>query len=491
MTKAAALAFLLAGLCYTAWAPLQFLNPRVDPSLSYLSELAAVDQPWSWLVRCADVLAGAACLAGVALAPDGRPGGAGAAGWLGLALFGVMTVLDAGVFPLDCAVLSDPSCAAAEAAGRLSASHTVHAAVSSLALAGAGLSLVALPVSALRRRRLLPLGYGGAVLAVLMAAATAWTLTLVADVAEGVPGVPVGLAQRLQVGVVALWLLLAGAALWRDRTRVVPQRSHVLLQGTGTPPVVICAGMAGAWFHWDRVAEDLGADHLVIRFDRPGLGFSSGHPGPPSLAEEAGRIAALARRPIVVGHSVAAFHAEAFARLNPGRVAGLVLVDPSCERPAGRGGGTRAGRGTPRDAVRGAVQRALPALGATFGATVLARLVLPPAHRLLMGRHEEAGLVYGRGRVLAAALAEWLAYPEMAAELEELRRARPLPPVPVVVLSAGSGDACHRDLARLLGARLVPLADSGHEVQLDRPEAVAEAVRTLDVPRDTPPVAGH
>ncbi|MER7134192.1 alpha/beta fold hydrolase [Streptosporangium saharense] len=474
VTRVAALAFLLAGLCYAAWVPLQFLNPGIDSSLAYLSELAAADQPWSWLVRLADVLAGTACLTGVALAPDERPGRAGAAGWLGLALFGAMTVLDAGAFPLDCAVLSEPACAAAEAAGRLSVSHTLHAAVSSLALAGAGLSLVALPVSALRRRRWPSLVYGGAVLAALMAVATGWTLTLVAEAGRG--AVPVGLAQRFQVGVVALWLLLVGAALWRDRTRAVPQKSHVLLQGTGTP-VVVCAGMAGAWFHWDRVAEDLGADHLVIRFDRPGLGLSSGHPGPPSLTEEAERIAALARRPVVVGHSVAAFHAEAFARLNPGRVAGLVLVDPSCEPSPGRGSGARG-------AVVRAVQGTLPALGGTFGATALARLLLPPAHRLLMGAHGRAGSVYGRGRVLAAALAEWLAYPEMAAELGELRRTRPLPRIPVVVLSAGDDDPCHRDLARLLGARLVPLAGSGHEVQLDRPEAIAEAVRTLGV-------AGH
>ncbi|MEV8631887.1 alpha/beta fold hydrolase [Streptosporangium sp. NPDC051023] len=487
-TLAAARAFLLAGLCYSAWVPLQFLNPGVDRSWAYLSELAAADQPWSWLVRGADVLVGAACLAGVALAPDERPGRAGAVGWLGLALFGVMTVLDAGAFPLDCATLSAPSCAAAEAVGRVSASHVIHAAASSLALAGAAVSLVALPVSALRRRRWPLLVYGGAALAALMAAATVWTLSLVAAVetARGGPGGhdgPVGTAQRFQVGVVALWLLLVGAALWRDRTRAAPPKSHVLLEGAGTPPVVICAGMAGAWFHWDRVATSLSPDHLVIRFDRPGLGLSSGHLGPPTLREEAERIAALADSAIVVGHSVAGRHAEAFARLNPERAAGLVLVDPSCERQVRR-------RSGPRAAVVRAVQRALPALGGTFGATALARLVLPLAHRLLMGPHDRARVVYGRGRVLAAALAEWLAYPDMAAELGDLRESHPFPAIPVVILSAGPEDPCHRALAGLLNARLISLPRSGHEVHLDDPEAIVEAVGTLGGlrggPRGTP-----
>ncbi|GAA3118685.1 alpha/beta fold hydrolase [Streptosporangium carneum] len=471
-TLVAAGAFLLSGLCYAAWAPLQFLNPGIDRYTAYVSELAAADQPWSWPVRAADVLAGAACLVGVALVPDERPGRAGAAGWLGLALFGVMTVLDAGFFPLDCAVLSDPSCAAAEAAGRVSAAHRIHTVTSSLALAGAVVSLLALPVSALRRRRWPLLAHGGAVLAVLMAVTTAWTLTLVAAPATtGLRG-PVGIAQRLQVGVVAFWLLLVATALWRDRTRAAPPKSHVLVEGAGAPPVVICAGMAGAWFHWERVAGGLTAHHRVIRFDRPGLGLSSGHLGPPTLREEAERIAALAESAVVVGHSVAAMHAEAFARLNPGRVAGLVLVDPSCEREAG-------GRGGPSAALVRAVQRALPALGGTFGATALAGLTLPLAHRLVMGPHDRARPVYGRGRVLAAALAEWLAYPDMAVELDELRRSRPFPEIPVVILSAGGEDPCHRALAGLLGARLVPLPDTGHEVQLERPEAVAEAVRTL------------
>lgn len=73
MAPAAACAFVLAGLCYSAWVPLQFLNPGIDRVWAYVSELAAADQPWSWLVRAADVAAGLACLAGVALVPDGRP----------------------------------------------------------------------------------------------------------------------------------------------------------------------------------------------------------------------------------------------------------------------------------------------------------------------------------------------------------------------------------------------------------------------------------
>ncbi|MFJ2029218.1 alpha/beta fold hydrolase [Streptosporangium sp. NPDC087985] len=466
LTRVAACAFAVAGLCYSAWVPVQFLNAEIGRAGAYVSELAAVDQSWSWLVRVADVISGSACLAAVALVPDERPGRWGAAGWLGLALLGVMTVLDGGVFPLDCAALSDPACAAAEAAGWVSVSHRIHLGTSALAVAGAVLSLGALPVSALRRHRWPLIGYGGAVLAPLMAVATGWTLVAI------VSGAPVGIAQRFQVSVIGLWLLLTATALWRDRTPAPPPEPHVLVEGAGAPPVLICAGMAAAWFHWDRAAADLSRDHTVIRFDRPGLGLSSGHRRPPTLREEAERIGVLADVPLVVGHSAAGRYAEAFARLHPGRVAGLVLVDPSCD-PVARP------RGAVHAAVVRAVQRALPAFGGTFGATVVASLTMPVAHRFLMGTHDRARAVYGRGRVLAAAAAEWLAYRDMAVELGALRETHPFPDVPVVILSAGPEDRCHHELAELLNAKLIPLPGVGHEVQLERPEAIGEAVRMV------------
>ncbi|MFC7744413.1 alpha/beta fold hydrolase [Nocardiopsis composta] len=67
--------------------------------------------------------------------------------------------------------------------------------------------------------------------------------------------------------------------------------------------------------------------YRVVRFDRRNLR--------PTLRSEAMRLAGLAEAAggpvVVVAHSVAALHAEAFARLRPELVCGLVLVDPSCE----------------------------------------------------------------------------------------------------------------------------------------------------------------
>ncbi|MFE1556377.1 alpha/beta fold hydrolase, partial [Streptomyces sp. NPDC058734] len=122
---------------------------------------------------------------------------------------------------------------------------------------------------------------------------------------------------------------------------------HVVVEGEG-PPVVLSAGLAMAWFDWDAVAALLVArGRTVIRFDRPGHGLSAPAGGPSGAAAEARRIAGLldalatgaagpgaapVTAPVtVVGHSIAGFHAEAFARLYPERTAALVLVDSSVE----------------------------------------------------------------------------------------------------------------------------------------------------------------
>ncbi|MGW7454395.1 alpha/beta fold hydrolase, partial [Streptomyces sp. NPDC054787] len=112
---------------------------------------------------------------------------------------------------------------------------------------------------------------------------------------------------------------------------------HVLVEGRG-PVCVLSAGLALAWFDWDPVAALLVArGRTVVRFDRPGHGLSVPATVPPTTAGEARRIAGLQDAlgltgPVtVVGHSIAGFHAEAFARLYPQRTAALVLLDSSVE----------------------------------------------------------------------------------------------------------------------------------------------------------------
>ncbi|WP_157244422.1 alpha/beta fold hydrolase [Nonomuraea typhae] len=438
-----ACAFIVAAVLYSAWVPGQFANPAVDRTEGYLSELAARDQSWSALFRAADALAGLACVLGVALAPRVR---AEWPGWLAMAAFGLLTAADSAV-PLDCALISSPACERAPH----TLAHHLHTYTSALASAA---SLVAMLLLARAWRTRTARFLAGA-----------YTLATVLTLVAAAAGHLVGVAQRAQVAVIALWLVYVAA-----RLLAAPQdepghaRPHVVEDGRG-PAVLVAAGMGGAWFHWDAVAAGLAPAHRVIRFDRPGLGRSPAAPEPPTLYGEAARLAALApshpEKVAVIAHSVAAWHAEAFARLHPLRVSRVVLVDPSCRERPGRG---TSGPGR-------ALGRWLPAFGGTWAAAALARCVGPLAHRLAGGGGDPAG-VYREGRVLAAAAGEWLAFRDMAADLEEIRREHPYPPVPTLVITAGRTDGCQERLARSLGADHVRLPKAGHQVQLDAPEAI-------------------
>jgi pimeloyl-ACP methyl ester carboxylesterase len=268
-------------------------------------------------------------------------------------------------------------------------------------------------------------------------------------------------------------------------------RLHIVSEGAGTPPVLLSSGLGGAWFDWIPVTELLRDRCRVVGFDRPGLGGSPPVRGRPTgLRGEADRLAAVARWAgppvVVVAHSLAGFHAEAFARLHPALVSGMVLVDPSAEQDA------------PPHAHR--LNRLAPLAafaGLAIGMTGLARFAGPGIRGMVMRRISERGdvaprefsrAVYGRAHVLGAMLAENAGYRKMAADLLVLRRDTPFPPIPLRVITAlgdvrGDGGAwrrAHADLAALSPhGRQIVLPGTGHLVQIDRPEVVAEAVAEL------------
>ncbi|MDJ0343671.1 alpha/beta hydrolase [Streptomyces sp. H10-C2] len=263
---------------------------------------------------------------------------------------------------------------------------------------------------------------------------------------------------------------------------------HVLREGSG-PVCVLSGGLGCCWFDWDPVVPLLAPHRTVVRFDRPGFGLSAPLLVPPTAAGEADRILGvldalgLNGPATVVGHSIAAFHVEAFARLHPGRTAGVVLVDGSVEEDPRPAPAVEWRTGAATLFARGLSAAALPY---TLGPAT--RRLTVRMSRSRGGDPAPAGLVrrcYGTSRHLRAALLENARYLDVAAELAALRERAPLPPVPVTVLAADGGGRSHRQrrwlerqraLADTLGARFTTAAPAGHLVMLDHPAAVAEAV---------------
>ncbi|MER5885166.1 DUF998 domain-containing protein [Streptomyces sp. NPDC001941] len=205
----------LGALAYTAWVLEVVAGTGLDPVQTYVSELAAADQPLGGLFRATDLAAGLLVLAGAvwALAVlDRRPWSV--AGWAGLALFGAATAADSRL-PLSCKPTVDPECAARETAGLVPATHTAHAVSSSLAITGALVGIVALTVAARRYGWWPPLARTGPALVVLELLATAWTLAAVAAFQAGRGTWSLGAGQRLQVLLVAGWLAVLAVSVAR------------------------------------------------------------------------------------------------------------------------------------------------------------------------------------------------------------------------------------------------------------------------------------
>ncbi|ANZ19094.1 Protein of unknown function (DUF998) [Streptomyces noursei ATCC 11455] len=220
--RAAAVLLLLGALAYTAWVLELVSTTGLDPVRAYVSELAAADQPLGGLFRATDLVAGLLVLAGAltALATARRRPWT-VAGLCALALFGAATVLDSRL-PLSCAPTSDPVCAARETAGLVPATHTAHAVSSTLAMLGALAALVLLTVAARRYGHWPGLARLGPPLVLAELVATAWTLAEAAVLTAGRDTWALGVGQRLQVLLVALYLAVLAGCLARGARRGAP-----------------------------------------------------------------------------------------------------------------------------------------------------------------------------------------------------------------------------------------------------------------------------
>ncbi|HEY6983883.1 alpha/beta hydrolase [Reyranella sp.] len=218
---------------------------------------------------------------------------------------------------------------------------------------------------------------------------------------------------------------------------------HIETLGRSGPTVVFEAGLGNDSTTWKSVAGPVATFARVVLYDRPGLGRSS----PPKdkttavTADEVATrlhalLAAAALPPpyILVGHSLGGLYVQMFARKYRQDVAGVVLLDSSSPDAPGE---------------------------------------LKTRARLAPG---------------TAAYLEEEGVPESN---EQVRRGGPFPDVPLTVIAATDHGPYFREweptLMRLqqqlatLSARgtLIVAEGSGHDVQLDRPQIVIDAVRRM------------
>ncbi|MFF3312257.1 DUF998 domain-containing protein [Streptomyces sp. NPDC002952] len=212
---------LLVGLgivAYSAWGLEVVLPTGLAPGRTYASELAAQDQPFGGLFRTTDLVAGVLMCAGglwalLRLSPGDRWG---TVGWTAVVLFGVATAVDSRL-PLSCTPTVDRLCAQREHAGLVPVTHTAHATSSALAVCAVLVAMPALTHAARRHAPASSLARLGRPLVALELAATAWTLAAVAAQEAGLGNWSLGIAQRLQLALMAAWFATLALSVLRHR----------------------------------------------------------------------------------------------------------------------------------------------------------------------------------------------------------------------------------------------------------------------------------
>jgi pimeloyl-ACP methyl ester carboxylesterase len=262
-------------------------------------------------------------------------------------------------------------------------------------------------------------------------------------------------------------------------------RLHVSCLGNGSLTVVLDAGLGGTSRDWTLVQSRLSARTRVCAYDRAGMGWSEAGPEPRSpamIADELHRLLANAGIPgpyILVAHSLSGKSARIFATVHPDEVAGMVLVDTRSERidAATTQVETAAfNAALARQATMLSLARRL-GLVRLFGASVAGGSTLPRdvATELMMLQSQQQSL--------RATTQEGLARSANDAALTETS----LREIPLVVIAAGDSIAdipgwaeAQAGLAALSGrGRLVVAGGSSHSVQVDQPEIVIDAVRSV------------
>ena len=270
------------------------------------------------------------------------------------------------------------------------------------------------------------------------------------------------------------------------------QRLHILVRGSG-PTIVLCGGLGSNWFDWQDTVDILSTDHHVVVIDRPGFGLSDPLPAgaTPTVRGEADRIIGVldaldvTEPAVVAGHSIAGFYAEAVARLYPSRIRGVLLLDSSAESD-------------PRRIIPAAVRvEAAHMIATVLTKTGLQQLVGPRVRRVLNQATPPHGTpqetvdwvddIYRRPTYLAAALVEDVVYPDLAVELNRIRKQFRLD-VPVTVAAAHTGRPSpwgtrwirtQRTLAHYLQADFTVVVPAHHHAMIDKPVEVAALIAEL------------
>jgi pimeloyl-ACP methyl ester carboxylesterase len=232
--------------------------------------------------------------------------------------------------------------------------------------------------------------------------------------------------------------------------------------GTGGPAVIFLAGEDDNITVWRKVHSDIAAFTTAIAYDRGGVGCSDQGENPRTADMVAAELDAfldalgLTEPVILCGHSFGGLFARYFANQYPDRVAGLVLIDATHE-------------------------------------LIEKQMALTLKPEALEKEDLEYGIYFG----ITGKPGVWGEYYNRYNTYDQVAANRSLPDIPLIYLSAGKYDPGQvpADQATVADGiketldedqvslspqgELILVQNSGHDIQIEKPQAVVDAVKQV------------
>lgn len=261
-------------------------------------------------------------------------------------------------------------------------------------------------------------------------------------------------------------------------------RLHINCAGAGGPTVVIEAGWgdwSASWSSW--VHPEVAKTTKVCVYDRAGMGWSEPGPLPRTAERFVSELHTLLHNAhvqgpyVLVGHSSGGLTMRLFAHAYAAEVAGVVLIDSMNPKEA-----KSTGTATPPQANGHTSNLSLYTLPARLG---LMRLFAGPL-QLSEGFSPKVANAYVARSVTPRAVQTTLDEGQgMPQSLVQAGAVTTFGAIPLIVLTRGKGadqdwQKFQTDLLHLSPNSHQMIADqSGHNVQLDQPEAAVGAIVTM------------
>lgn len=280
---------------------------------------------------------------------------------------------------------------------------------------------------------------------------------------------------------------------------------HINFTGTGSPTVILDAGLGGTSLDWSKVQPALTRFTRVCSYDRAGYGWSESASGAPRTSQQIVTElhlllthAQIDGPYVLVGHSFGGLNMRMYAYRYPADVVGMVLLDATSEHQFASFG-THPAYFAPQAVNTVAQQLQLFSIAAHFRVGRMALhsglfpledfAAYPDAVKPILLAHASQTRYYSTQHD------EYATLRESAAQVRAARLARPsYGTLPLIVLSkdeaqdqvaegqqlAATWDALQQDMASLSSNSQHSVAQhSGHYIHLDRPDLVITAIQAV------------